>query len=411
MAIRSSYSYTTSRYGLPVWGDGDQSSGFDNKRAGDIIDSQLEAVKGLVSFSTTYPGAVISEGVFSATFATGNSELSVASLKAIVNGVFIETTSAKTKNGFANNGTYYVYATLVETDPVSATSKAKRHWDISYGTNGITPADSLLIGKFVTTGAAATIWYTEAQLPSINAGSDTEKYYYKSMQDHRGASQMDHPSGSVRYWHLGANSSIQLTQIRPYGPSLADYQATMPPYSDSVGASFALPSTLQGEILRIRHQLGKMIGGSVWYQAPSINLAMVASSFASQAIAGPGPTSGLISPIGASVYSGGISLAARVDHWHPVPGATIVSANGALGYGAEKILCSAAGVMSLGLPTANPLLHGLVVKNLVGQTVVLFGQGSNTIEGNNTLTLNSGSVNLAYRLFSGPSHWHIGGRY
>lgn len=391
------YGYTTTRYQIPCWQEGNVSSGFYNKRAGDIIDSALEVSMAVVSFNTTYPIAIITEGIFAATFSTGNSSLSVPSLKAILNGVFIESIDAKSVASMVNSQTYFVYASLVETDPVTNSSRARRDWSLSVGTNGITPDDSGLIAKVVTDGSSATVWYLESQLPSINAGNDTNKAYFRGVIDHIRSPTLDHPSLSIFYFHLAHAASISPSQMRALGPSLSDFGATVNPF---LGAgSVALPSNLVSEIQSLRYQIGQLSGQANWFIPPPLSLASVA---------GLGLVT--VNPAAVTSFVGVATHAARADHWHPLPAATIIPTHMVLSFGVRTAFISASlGAVSIGLPTAAMMpghefiLHR--IDNNGAGAVVLYPVFPSQLL-NDVSLASVGAYLASRRIVASPSHYY-----
>jgi len=81
--------------------------------------------------------------------------------------------------------------------------------------------------------------------------------------------------------HQNHIDNMDPEQIDDYSPDNSTFQTMTDPYS---GSSESLPTTLAGELERIRYQIDQIIGGSQWYHdMPSTNgdLTTVSASIAS----------------------------------------------------------------------------------------------------------------------------------
>lgn len=151
------YGYFTDKYSFPAQVKGNTMSEREEKRKARIIDNNLYAA--LVLHSAGY--GVISEGTYSGTFSANNSRVDLTALEALINQIYVSPTSTVSWTGIPNNVTFYLYVTLVEqateTSPAGASSKEYKNVQATTNTNGIIPANSILLATATTTASVITV--------------------------------------------------------------------------------------------------------------------------------------------------------------------------------------------------------------------------------------------------------------
>ena len=143
------YSYNTSVYQFPTMQTGDIAQGTEEKRKSDILESMIEAISRIIGGAS----AVIAEGSYVGAFVTGASTVTLTSLQAFINGVYVSGSGVWT--GIANSTTSYLMIKLVEDATYS--SRQYRHWTPYWNTTGTIPANAHLVAIATTTGSAITI--------------------------------------------------------------------------------------------------------------------------------------------------------------------------------------------------------------------------------------------------------------
>ncbi len=155
--------YTTNStiYKIPYWSQSTQSSGLSNKRAAFIADSQLEGLGRIVARSCTF-----TVGIFSSIFSSGNSSITLGLglsnyvFDGFISGVRISQKENLVWTGLPNSSTIYLYVSLVESNIYSITEQSSLSAGVcspSWNTSGITPADSILVGKATIDTSTITI--------------------------------------------------------------------------------------------------------------------------------------------------------------------------------------------------------------------------------------------------------------
>ena len=192
-----SYSYRTSVFQIPAFGQGDIESASENKGAADIIDRHLDIALRSVNGATNTPDAngILTEGTYTGNFVSGASTVTLSSLDALINSVYIKNSTNVSWTGLLNNTTYYLFATLVEAALES--SRRTGIWTPTIDTTITPPANSILLAKAVTTGSAITVTSNATALPT--------KDYSKWIGYHRTATTLDHPANSVTQDKLAAS--------------------------------------------------------------------------------------------------------------------------------------------------------------------------------------------------------------
>lgn len=192
------YANTTSNYRIPWWNQGERSSGISNKRAANIVDTQLKGAMGL--FGTT---GIISEGTYQSFFQTNASRIAVLgsvnspALEAIINSTYVRQVPNLNFIGIPDDTTAYLYAASVESNingsdefSTLSTGQVQAIWN----STGVTPSNSVLLGvASVTTSGISLVTTTATDNSQYISGKPTLFPY----NTHRTASVIDHPDRSI----------------------------------------------------------------------------------------------------------------------------------------------------------------------------------------------------------------------
>lgn len=208
---------TTGPYRIPYWSKGDRSSGISNLRAAQIVENQLTAQNHFFGAN-----GVIQEGLYTATFSSGNSSVtlatngSVPAIEAVINQAYVNQNTTLTWTGFPNSATVYLYAQAVETNiylPSQQSTLQDKVCSPVWNSSGATPANSILLGKVVTT--TSTISLDTSATITDNGDYTAGKPIFYSFSAHRTATPIDHPNLSVTDPKL-ANEAVLSRTIAPW---------------------------------------------------------------------------------------------------------------------------------------------------------------------------------------------------
>lgn len=144
------YQNSTNTYRIPYMSQGETSSGVYNRRAANIVDSQLTGVSRLIG--TT---GILQEGTYNSAFTTNASTISLLgtaenyALEAYIDYRYIAQNNTLVWSNLPNSSTIYLYAiaaevNLFQSDEFStlANKTVQSYWN----TNGLTPPNGLLLG-------------------------------------------------------------------------------------------------------------------------------------------------------------------------------------------------------------------------------------------------------------------------
>lgn len=211
------YQQSTSTYRIPYMSIGERSSGMSNKRAAEIVDSQLAGASRLIGTN-----GIISEGTYSAVFTSASSSVSLTgtasnySIEALIHGVYVAHPTTLSWTGLPNSSTVYLYVKTAEEYLYTSTefsSLQSKQVQTTWNTTGLTPQNSIFVGTATTTTSAITLNYSisAADLDVYIGGKPTIKPY----NEHRFANPIDHPLNSVTGGHL-QDMSIRGRHLVPW---------------------------------------------------------------------------------------------------------------------------------------------------------------------------------------------------
>lgn len=263
------YAGSTAEYGIGYPALGEASSSNSEERAAETIDTILE----MNDRMHEPEGFVISEGTYVGTFSAGDSDVALNTLMATIpysNRKLLVDVSSLSWDSMLDNTTYWCYATVVPASATQLYSTTVTEVKIAQVAEPAVPANSILLCKAVTTGAAITVTSTEALL-----GTATAKQWFHDMWTHRTASPIDHPDASVTNIKIAAG--IDPEKIDDYSTDAAEMQTTADPYP---GAAESLATDLTGELARIRYLIKQLSGEAQWYIDPDTDMTSIAAHIA-----------------------------------------------------------------------------------------------------------------------------------
>ena len=201
------------------------------------IENQFD---GLATFTGN---GVLSEGSYSAAW-SGTVAVSLTVLDAIIGGVHVETSTVKQWTGLTSGTTWYLFATLITTG--SPNSLEDKTWLPVSSESSAIPANSIILARIVISADAT---------PTMTITSDitvTGKLYSIPMAE---------------------------TRVNDISSTAAAMQTVTDPYPGATPA-VSLPTSLAGELERLRYQVDQIIHGApgatptnYWYLDPPTNLA------------------------------------------------------------------------------------------------------------------------------------------
>jgi len=152
---------TTGLFPVPYWARGERSSGDSNLRQAQILTNQLEAAVKFFGIA-----GVIQEGTYTGAFSSGASIVTLApngaipTLEAVINYRYVYQTSNLIWQGLPNSSTVYLYAQAVEQNIYTANQVSTlqdRVCQAVWNTTGLTPNQSILLAKVVTTAPSHSL--------------------------------------------------------------------------------------------------------------------------------------------------------------------------------------------------------------------------------------------------------------
>lgn len=151
------YTNKSDIYFIPIFSAGDISSEVENTQGTEIIDRHLDAaIRGSLFFPSGASDMVISEGTYTPSAISGIYSVTLSSLEAFINGIYVKSDVTKTWSGIAS-GISYLFASLQEVDyPTS--SRSKGSWACATSASPTPTSGRLLLAKLIASGVSGTIY-------------------------------------------------------------------------------------------------------------------------------------------------------------------------------------------------------------------------------------------------------------